>query len=369
MRAALLALLAAGGLGAGCAALPPAPAGAVHTAPPPSAAERYCAWYADARDGVLYAGAAPFWWALRAEGGDPRADLARPGPQLVTRFDLSEERWLPPLPVGAEGARTGVWDVLALPDGRVFFTAFFEPAGFVDPATGRVVRLPELGRGLNEVAPGPDGSLLVTRYGDPEAPRSRPTGSVLVVDPQGRLLAEHPLTAPPGLRLAPKTPAFDPVRREIWVTSDLLDAEDRALAHPTVVLAPDGAELRRFPEPEVQFLVFAPDGTGYRAEVAGRQLWLAIDPPGAAPRRVLLDEAFPAQLDFAQELRRTEDGRVVVTRWSGRVHLVNGGEVRTLHLPRLEEDGLYYTAVARGRRVCATYCAGVTVVCENAPSE
>jgi len=38
--------------------------------------------------------------------------------------------------------------------------------------------------------------------------------------------------------------------------------------------------------------------------------------------RVLLDPAFPAQYDFVQEIRPDEEGRIVVTRWSGRIHVV-----------------------------------------------
>ncbi len=37
---------------------------------------------------------------------------------------------------------------------------------------------------------------------------------------------------------------------------------------------------------------------------------------------------------------------------------------RTLRLPRLEADGLYYTAVSAGGHLCATYCGGVRVVCQ-----
>ena len=34
---------------------------------------------------------------------------------------------------------------------------------------------------------------------------------------------------------------------------------------------------------------------------------------------------------------------------------------------RIDPEGLYYTAVLHGDRLCATYCADVTVVCVNAP--
>jgi hypothetical protein len=41
--------------------------------------------------------------------------------------------------------------------------------------------------------------------------------------------------------------------------------------------------------------------------------------------------------------------------------------VRSVSLPRLDPAGLYYTAVLHGDRLCATYCADVTVVCVDAP--
>ena len=57
-----------------------------------------------------------------------------------------------------------------------------------------------------------------------------------------------------------------------------------------------------------------------------------------------------------------------MTRWSGLVHVVSpNGRVATRRLPRLDPTGLYYTAVIRGDRLCASYCAEVTVVCVDAP--
>ena len=58
-------------------------------------------------DGVLYFGEAAFWSAKASAGGDPTADLQRAGPQLVGRFDLAGERWLPPLEVGEPGEPLG----------------------------------------------------------------------------------------------------------------------------------------------------------------------------------------------------------------------------------------------------------------------
>jgi hypothetical protein len=333
----------------------------VHAAPP-SGVERYCAWYGDARGEVLYFGQAAFWSAYRAAGGDPGADLAAPGPQQIGRFDLRRGELLPALDVSAAGARSGVWDVHAHPNGRVYFTTFFEAMGWVDPRSGEVRRFQALGPGLNEIAPGPDESLLVSRY----ATAGAASGSVLVITPEGERVAEHALEPPAGFVAAPKTVAYDAARREIWVTMDLLARDAGANRHDAYVLGLDGREKRRIERPEIQFVTFAGDGTGYRAEREGRQLWLQISPPGQAGARLPLDEAFAPDLDFVQDIQVAPDGRAVVTRWSGLVHVVTrAGAVRTLRLPRLEPGGLYYSGVLAGARICATYCAGVSVVCQS----
>jgi hypothetical protein len=332
----------------------------VYETPAPQTAERYCAWYGDASpEGVLYFGAAAFWSTWRASGGDPSADLEAEGPQWVGRFDLRSRAWLEPLDVTAEGARSGVWDVFAHANRRVYFTTYFEDMGWVHPESGEVRRLPALGAGLNEIAAGPGDSLLVTRYGASDS-----GGSVLLVGPDGELLAEHPLEPPAGYTAAPKTAAFDPRRREIWVTTDLLSDAGGPARHDTYVLGADGRELRRLESPEIQFVAFGPDGGGWRAEVEDGSLWLRVAPADGGERRLLLDDAFDAGLDFAQDVKLAPDGSAVVTRWSGLVHVVSSsGEVRTLRLPRLEEGGLYYSGVLEDGGVCVTYCGGVRVVC------
>jgi hypothetical protein len=343
----------------------------VRIAPDPSDRERYCAWYGDARAGVLYFGESAFWNAMRAAGGDPAADLREPGPQLVGRFDLARERFLPPLATGARASRAGTWDVLAHPNGRVYFTTFYESAGYVDPATGASRRFESAGTGLNELALGPDSrTLLATRY--------TADGSVVVLDADGTVTAEHPLARPdPRVRVAPKSLAFDPVRREVWVNTDLVPAAETRPALEGVGVGHDarvldfatGRELRRFAEPELQFMRFEPDGRGLFVWQAGTRLALRVVEPGRAEgpdsgREIPLDDAFPAQHDFVQDLSVGPDGRVLATRWSGAVHVVSpSGEVRTAQLPRLAPGGLYYAAVAVGDRLCATYCADVEVVC------
>lgn len=339
------------------------------------APERYCAWYGTQHAGVLYFGEAAFWSAARAHGGDPRADLLEPGPQPIGRLALESGELLEPIQVGVPGERSGVWDVLVTSEERLFFTTFFEESGWVDLRRSVVHRLGDESVGWNELAPGPGGSLLATRYGHPERP-----GALLVLDAMGRLLAEHPLSAPPGTLAAPKTPAWDPARRWFWITLDLLPgpgAGSGAQARQDArVLDAEGREIARYAEPELQFVAFGSDGTGYLVEREGTRLLLRILDPGAAGpgpaaprelgRRVVLDADFPAALDFAQDIQLAPDGRVVVTRWSGRVHVVGPRDrVRTLALPRLAPDGLYYTAVLHGDRICATHCGGVEVVCRS----
>jgi hypothetical protein len=340
----------------------------IRTAAAPSDAERYCAWFGDTRDQVLYFGASPFWWALREAGGDPRADLQAPGPQIIGRFDLKELVFAEPLVVGGPDARAGVWDVLAHPNGRIYFTTYFDSAGYVDPASGRVRRFESAGLGLNELALGEDAVIIATRYGF--SPSGQ--GSVVVLDAEGSILAEHLLEAPEGYQSAPKSLAFDPLRREIWVNADLLPTAQGQgeVRYDTRVLGPEGGERLRFERPEVQFMIFGPDGTGYFAERDGPLLNLRIRPPeraGAAiftGRIVPLDDEFPGDHDFVQDLRVDARGRVVVTRWSGRIHLVSrSGEVERIQLPRTGGGGLYYTGVLTGGRLCATYCDEVTVVC------
>jgi hypothetical protein len=340
------------------------------TAPAPSESEDYCAWYADSADRMLYFGASPFWSSKREAGGDPTADLRAEGPQVVGRFDLERLAFVEPLAVGGPGARAGVWDVLAHPNGRVYFTTYFEPAGYVEPASGRVQRFESAGPGLNELALAEGEVVIATRYGEGAGGQ----GSVVFLDVEGGILAEHSLTAPDGYQAAPKSLAFDPLRREIWVNTDLLPTAPGAgdVRYDTRVLTLEGRQLLRFERPEVQFMTFGPDGTGYFAERDGPLLNLRIRPPERAGasiftgRIVPLDDQFDGDLDFVQDIQVDAEGRAVVTRWSGRVHLVNRqGEVSLIQLPRPGGKGLYYTGVLAGGRLCATYCSGVTVVCRD----
>lgn len=324
----------------------------------PAGEERYCAWYGHARGGVLYFGEAAFWSSMRRLGGDPAADLAAPGPQQIGRFDLRAERFLAPLDVTRPGARSGVWDVYAHPQGGVYFTTFFESMGRVDETSGAVEHFDALGSGLNEIAPGPDGNLLVSRY----AAAPDRSGSVLLLRPDGALLAEWPLASEPGALLLPKTVAWDPRREEIWLSSDVLIGD--AMRHDALVLDRSGREIRRIVSPEIQFIAFDDAGNGLRAEVEGSALTLVQMPRRGDERRIPLDADFDGDFDFVQDIQFDAAGRAAVTRWSGFVHLVDpAGRIDTLRLPQLEPGGLYYTAVRNETTVCATHCGISTVVC------
>ncbi len=361
--AAARASAAALALALACSAGAPAPASS--TAPEGAAPAGACAWFGDARGDVLYFGVSSFWSALRESGGDPTAELRAGGARMLGRFDLARARMLPPLALGPADAKSGVWDVLAHPNGWIYFTTFFERAGRVDLASGRVEWFDAAGAGLNELARGPHGRVLATRYRSAGA-----SGSVVVLDERGAVLAEHALGATEGFTVAAKSLAYDPGRDAIWVNTDLLDAAGASPLHDARLLRlSDGRELLRWRAPELQFMAFAEDGTGFLAERSETLLRLRVVPPGAeAPllvgRQIPLDDDLPAS-DFAQDIRLAKDGRVLVTRWSGAVHVVSpDGGVVDLQLPR-QPGGLYYTAVARGAQVCATYCRGVEVVCRE----
>lgn len=340
------------------------PARGLHvvTEPAPSRDERYCAWYGTRDGDVLYFGESPFWSALRASGGNPRADLAHEGPQRVGRFDLRNEVMLPPIEVGPPGSRSGTWDVLAQ-GGRLYYTTFFEQSGFVELATGAVHRLPQLGPALNELAPGSQGQVVITRYG---SGRETGNGSVLWIDRDGVLLSEHVLSAPAGYTVAPKTPAWDP-RGSLWLTTDLLALDPREPTRRDAYrLDAEGRLLARVEDEELQFAATGPDGALQMAWRRDRELSLRVGGEDA-PRRVL-DRDFPSEHDFVQDIQFAPEGRVVLTRWSGVVHVAGpGGDTLRIELPRLDPDGLYYTGVLQGERLCATYCADVSVVCVDAP--
>jgi len=325
-----------------------------------------CAWYGSDAGGTLFFGRSAFWHASRARGG-PEGGLEVEGTPRIGRFALAEERFLPPLELpAARGA--GTWDVLQQGD-RLFYTTFFGLAGVVELPQAAARPLEALGRGLNELAAGPDGSILASRYG---AEGGGP-GALVWFGPDGAPRGEIALEADPGLVAAPKTPAFDPTRRELWTTLDLVPGGEGPVRQEARRLDLDGRLRERIVTPEIQFVRFTPEGTGLFAVRQGARLALRILDPGAAgtfleaTRSIELDPRFPVGLDFAQDLVATPDGRVLVTRWSGRVHLVDPatGSVRDHDFPRPGGRGLYYSAVLSEGRICATFCREVEVVCTD----
>jgi hypothetical protein len=361
---------AAAALGA-CAPPPPPTRGASNAdaaAHAPSASVPDCAWFGDARDDVLYFGISRFWRAQRDAGGDARAELRAGGARELGRFDLTRRAQLAPIAVGPADAKSGVWDVLAHPNGWIYFTTFWERAGRVDPASGAVEWFAAAGDGLNELALGPEGRVLATRYG-----RGGASGSLVVLSERGEVVAEHALAANEGVVAAAKSLAYDASRAAVWLNTDLLPASGGATAHDARVIAlADGRELARWSAPELQFVTFAADGTGFAVERSEELLLLRVVPAGTraplqlAGRIIALDDAFPA-LDFAQDVKLTPEGAVVITRWSGEVHVASpDGSVRTLALPN-RDGGLYYTGVVREHEVCATRCAGIDVLCAPLP--
>lgn len=320
---------------------------------------------------MLYFGVSAFWQGLR-ETGSPLGVLDRQSPQEVGRFDLARRALLPPLTLAPDRA-AGVWDVLAHENGRLYFSVFYGVSGFRDLESGAVKRFDDLGKGLNEWARGPAETLFVTRY----AADANARGALLWIDLDGNLLGSFPLGSEGnGERVLPKSVAWDRGRQLAWVTSDLLPAGAGAKGHPTLVLDLAGSLVARIDEVEVQILAFAGDATGYFAVATENGLELFVLPPGspkadlAGARRVSLDPHFDRTLDFAQGIEIEETGRVLVTTWSGRVFGLDPESftVETITFPRLQAGGLYYAAATNRDTTCASYCAGIRIVCTPAQS-
>jgi hypothetical protein len=80
----------------------------------------------------------------------------------------------------------------------------------------------------------------------------------------------------------------------------------------------------------------------------------------------VVDDRFAPELDFVQDVTLAPDGSALATRWGGRIHRVWPDGRSTSQLLRdPEPGGLYYTGVVHRDRVCATLCAGVSVVCDD----
>ncbi|MEX2209065.1 MAG: hypothetical protein WEF50_22840 [Myxococcota bacterium] len=334
--------------------------------------ERYSAWFADERDGVIYFGLSPFWTALWATG-DPSADLRVPGPHLIGRFELASETFLPPLEVRATApdVRSSVWDVLAHPNGWIYYTTFFEGMGRVHPETGQVETFPALGLGLNELALGPNGRIYVTRYGSGLAePGQRGDGAIVVTSESGLLLREVPLHARDGAVTAVKSIAVDPSSGRAIANADVIGSDGR-VAFARFWLGRDlslvGAPIF---EPELLFVAFAPDGRMYAVEDESGHLQLELR--GGVRVAETLDLGERHDSDFAQDIQIAADGTAAIAFWSGRVELVRERDGRveraSLVLEKPADCGpppgrsLVYSAFTTETDVFATLFCGVTIL-------
>lgn len=332
--------------------------------------EAYSAWFADRGGDTVYFGLSPFWSLWWERDGDSSADLEQPGDLLIGRFDLATERFLAPLSLRREPGATSVWDVLVHSSGRVCFTTYFDAMGCVDPETGDVERFETAGPGLNEIWEGPQGDLYVTRYSSaPGGDPFRSHGAVVVISPRGSVLREHVLANPPGGLTAPKSVAVDPGSGEIWLNTDTFLRDGRTL-HETIRLAPDGKVLSRGLEPHLHFVSFAPDGTGYFAEVEHDVLWLRIARGGEDLARLPLGPI--VALDFVQDVKHAPGGETLLALWSGAVYVVDderGWRARAFKLRAPEScrppqgRSIFYSAFLRGERICATLFCGASVAC------
>lgn len=346
--------------------------------------EKFCAWFGDSQKEILYFGVSAFWNEYWRDGSDPLADLKQNGPLWIGRYDLARLKFLPPLTVATDGAPTGSWDVLAHPNGRIYFSSLFDFSGFVDPRSGEIKRFLTAGLGLNELALGPDKKILASRYVSEETGKS---GSLVLLNEEGAVEKEFLLRAPLGYLTSPKTVAYDAAKQKIWVVSDLIPKAATGSEQPAKVrydarvLDLDGRELHTIDAPEVFFVRFDIRGTGYLALRNANRLELQTLPPRTAlPTDTELDDAALRKLgprivlnknfspyDFVQDITLHAD-QVVLTSWSGEVHIVDAsGKAKQIQLPNSDGNGLYYTGVIHGKNLCATYCSDVAVTCAPLP--
>ena len=350
----------------------PAPTGAVLRGPElVFGDERYSAWFADERDGVVYFGLSPFWTELWRTG-DPAADRRHAGPHLIGRFALATESFLPPLVARAEApdVKSSVWDVLAHPNGWVYYTTFFEEMGRVHPDTGAVERFDALGLGLNELAVGPDGAVYATRYGSKEA-----DGALVVLEPDGKLRREIRLHAQDGAFTAAKSLAVDPKSGLVLVNADVLHP-DRPVSFAFFTVDPTaGAPVALVTERELLFAAYDPSGRGALVEAEDERLRLALVD---GERTLASADLGPREWnDFAQDIHFADDGTIAVAFWSGRVELVRERDGRferaSLRLEKPDDCGppdgrsLVYSAFAQHDRVYATLYCGVSLLRADLP--
>lgn len=341
--------------------------------------EAYSAWFGDERDGIVYFGLSPFWTALWATG-DPRAELHGPGAHRIGRFALATESFLPPLVAQTPGSEvhSSVWDVLAHPNGWIYFTTFYDAMGRVRPESGVVETFPALGRGLNEIALGPQGQLYVTRYGSGlDDPKAVHDGALVVVSENGRKLGEVALHARDGAVTAVKSVTVDPRSGRATVNADVL-LPGAPVEFARFEIAPDLSILSQaLGAPELLFIAYTRDGRAFAIWDQAGRLRLSIG--NAEREHASLDLGPRLATDFAQDIQFAPDGTAAIAFWSGRVDLVrerDGGFEHARVLLEKPTDcrppsgrSLVYSAFTTARAVYATLYCGVAILRAPLPSE
>lgn len=284
-----------------------------------SGRERYSSWFGDTDGRVFYFGLSPFIEASKhceAEGGTlcALADLAAPGDHLIGRFDLQEERFLPPLLVRPSdpAAPSSVWDVLVHSNGRIYYTTFWDEFGSVRPDGTDVRHYAGAGVGLNELWEGPDGEIYVTRYlGD--AP------GVAVFGPDGVLRRDLPIKQEPGTRICPKSIAVDPTTRDIWINSDIFHDDGSPVTFDAFHLSPTGEILDRIVEPVLVFMSFDRGGRGWFVDDDGGHWILRIVEPTG--HTIPIDLGTHSPLNVIQDIKHHGKVTLLAT-WSQSVYVV-----------------------------------------------
>jgi hypothetical protein len=192
----------------------------------------------------------------------------------------------------------------------------------------------------------------------------------VVLTPEGNLVHEFPVHEDPELFAAPKSLAIDPLTGEIWCNADLL-SEGSDPAFVTYKLSPTGEIVARSPAPpELHFVAFGRDGTGWFAEADEGRLRLRATRGGQEIARTSLGR--PERIDFVQDIKPISPERVVVSLWSGRAFVafldgrfLTAAEVRFQRpadcVPP-EGRSILYTAVAYRDILYATLYCGWTIL-------
>lgn len=343
-----------------------------------SGPERYSSWFGDSDGTVLYFGLSPFFetsWECEAAQGRYCAlsDLKQPGDHLIGRFDLDREKFLAPLLVRASDplAPSSVWDVLVHSNGRLYYTTFWDEFGSLLPDGTDVRHYAGVGTGLNELWEGPGGEIYATRYLGSFVGADDENGAIVVFGPDGVRRREFPFKKEEGVLICPKSVAVDPLSSDIWVNSDLFDADGNSQGYNTFRLSPDGQIRERISTPQVSFLSFDPSGRGWFVDdVAGRFVLRIVDTNGQTTR---FDLGEHGPIDVAQEIKHFGDITLIAT-WALKVHVVRAlgdGRYEYFALPRVDPPGgcprdagpLGYTAVLSSRGVVyQSVSCGIMVV-------